>query len=650
MIDYLTQTTLLRLLAVLLLVLAPHFAHLPVWESLLLAAIIGWRALISLRQWRLPPRWLRSVIAFACFGAVYASFHSISGMSAGTALLSVMAALKLLEMRARRDVMVVVLLMYFILVTHFLFSQELWTIAYLLGSAVVITALLMDCNHPGDALPLRPLLRAGGIMVAQALPLMLVFFVLFPRIPGPLWSLPNDSGSGRTGLSESMSPGDIASLMESDEVAFRVQFLDRIPPSRERYWRGPVLSHFDGRGWKPSIMALTSAPDIESQGAPLHYEMTLEPQGTRWLLALDVPDQASLPFDATLNGDGVVFASKPIQQRRNVRMAAYTRYNLQPSLTSRERAINLQLPSGFNPRTRELAAQWRTQGLDDVGIVNKALQMFRQENYRYTLQPPRLARDSVDDFLFNTRAGFCEHYAGSFTFLMRAAGIPARVVTGYQGGEKNEIGDYYVVRQYDAHAWSEVWLPDQGWVRVDPTAAVAPERVEHGLGSALSLANGLPGFLAHRSGLRLSLDMRWDWVNQKWNEWVLAYGPELQGDFLRNFGIEDWSQMILVMTVLITLATAVISLLMLRQFMPVKPRDQALRLWRQALKKLEKIKLTQAPHEGPRDFTERVIREQPQLAAPMQRLLAAYLRLRYLELADDAATQEMTAAVKALRP
>ena len=650
MTDYLTQTTLLRLLAVLALVIGPHLARLPLWESLLLGAVIGWRALISLRQWRLPAPWLRSLIALACFGAVYADFHSISGMSAGTALLSIMAVLKLLEMRTRRDVMVVVLLMYFILVTHFLFSQEIWTIAYLLACSVAITALLMDCNHAGEALPLRVLLRAGGIMVAQALPLMLIFFVLFPRIPGPLWSLPTDTGAGRTGLSENMSPGDIASLMESDEIAFRVRFLDRVPAPRERYWRGPVFTYFDGRGWKPSIFATLNPPQIDVIGEPTHYELTLEPHGARWLLALDIPDPSSLPAETQLDSDDLLLSRKSVQQRLILRGTAYTRYHLQPQLNPRLRSIALQLPRVYNPRTLELASQWRAQGLDDAGVVNKALQMFRQENYSYTLQPPRLGRDSVDDFLFNTRQGFCEHYAGSFTFLMRAAGIPARVVTGYQGGEKNDIGDYYVVRQYDAHAWSEVWLENQGWVRVDPTAAVAPERVEHGLGSAMSLANGLPGFLAHRSSVKLAFTMRWDWVNQKWNEWVLAYGPELQSDFLRNFGIEDWSQMILVMTVMITLGTAVVSLLLLRQFTPVRPRDQALRLWRQALQRLEKVGLVQAPHEGPQDFTRRVVAERPALEAAMQRLLRAYLHLRYLDAADDIALQEMLAAAKALRP
>ena len=651
MTDYLTRTILLRLLATLILVMAPHLTHLPVWEDLLIITLVAWRGLITLRQWRLPPSWLRWLLTLAAFAGVYAEFRSISGLTAGTALLCIMAALKLLEMRARRDVMVTVILMYFILVTHFLFAQEIWAMAYLLCSAVAITALLMDCNHPAEALPLRSILRLSSIMVVQALPLMLVFFVLFPRIPGPLWSLPTDSGSGRSGLSDKMTPGDIASLMESDEVAFRVKFLDRIPDTKERYWRGPVFDNFDGRGWRSSALATQPRPvTAEILGAPLRYEMTLEQHGTRWLFALDIPSSAALPPDSSLDYSELLLASKPIQQRHKYQNTAYTLYRLQPELSPQEKNHFLQLPPGYNPRTLRLALQWRAEQPDDAAIVNTALQMFRHENFSYTLKPPRLARDSIDDFLFNTHQGFCEHYASSFTYLMRAALIPARVVTGYQGGEKNDIGDYYTVRQYDAHAWSEVWLPERGWVRVDPTGAVAPERVEHGLSSAMSRAAGLPGFLAaQRSGPRRMLNMRLDWVNQRWNEWVLAYGPELQGEFLKNFGIEDWSDMILALTIGVTLLMSVIGLLLLRQFAPVSNPDVALKYWRKAGRRLARAGHVQEAQEGPQDFARRVMRDEPRLREPLQRLLDAYLKLRYIEQPDTASQDEMAAAAKSLR-
>ncbi len=653
MSDYLTQTTLLRLLAVLALVLAPHVMHLPIWETLLLAAVMGWRALISIRQWRLPNTWLRSLIAIACFAAVYANFRSISGLTAGTALLSVMAVLKLLEMRARRDVMIVVLLMYFILVTHFLFSQEIWTIAYLLFSAVCITALLMDCNHAGEALPLRSVLRAGGIMVAQAVPLMIIFFILFPRIPGPLWSLPTDSGVGRTGLSGKMAPGDIAALMQTDEVVFRVRFADRVPDPQQRYWRGPVFDSFDGRGWESSPLATQPKPvRTIVTGSPIRYELTMEPSGSRWLLALDVPTIDQLPRDTSLDYSDLLLAERPINERRVYQGVAFTQYQLQPELSQREHEHFLKLPLAYNPRSRALVQQWRDSGLDDGAIIQKTLQMYRNEKFFYTLQPPKLSRDSVDDFLFNTKQGFCEHYSSSFTFLMRAAGIPARVVTGYQGGEKNDLSDYYIVRQYDAHAWSEVWLSGKGWVRIDPTAAVAPQRVERGFTSAMTAATGLPGFIVRQQSnpIRFALNMRWDWVNQKWNAWVLAYGPELQADFLRNFGIEDWSQMIIVMTVLLTLGTLVVSLLLMRQYAAAVPRDHALRLWQRALNNLSKLGISQRADEGPQDFVERIRRDHPAYADGMQRILRPYLKMRYLEQTDPILERELRDAVIAFKP
>lgn len=640
--DYLSRNSLLRLIAVLALVIAPHAMHLPVWAILLIITAMAWRALIELRQWRLPKMLTRTALALAGFGGVYASYHSISGQSAGTALLCIMAALKLLEMRARRDVMIVVLLMYFILVTHFLFSQDLWTVAYLLVCSVAITALLMDCNHPGSAVPTRPLLRRATVMIAQSLPLMLAMFILFPRIPGPLWGLPSDTGAQRSGLSDSMSPGDIENLALSDAVAFRVHFDDTAPPQDQRYWRGPVFDSFDGRKWRPRIAPQQRpAEAAEFTGTAVTYDLTLEPTQQRWIFALDLPAASGLPAATALHGAAQLLADKPVSARVLYHLRSYPHYQLQPTLTSFQRRMMLQLPLNADPRTRALAAQWRTQQMDDAQIVQRALQMFRSEPFYYTLHPPRLGNNSIDEFLFDTRRGFCEHYASSFTFLMRAAGIPARVVTGYQGGEKNPYGDYYVIHQYDAHAWSEVWLAGRGWVRVDPTAAVAPNRVEQGLASALTAADGLPAFLQRQPQIWLTLSARWDWLNNRWNRWVLAYGPELQAKFLSHFGITDWSQMILALTVAITLLLSAVGLSLLRQFAPAKTHDAALRLWQSATRPLQKLGLKQQPDEGPQDFAARVIASQPLLAASMQPLLEAYLQLRYLSDVEPEAQQNL---------
>jgi len=651
MIDILPRAVMLRLLAILAIVLVPHVQRLPLWEVLLVATIGLWRLLATLRQWRPMPRWLRVILTIGAFVGVYASFGNVSGQAAGVALLTVMAALKLTELNKRRDVMVMVLLMYFILITHFLFSQEMWTVIYLLLCAVLITSLLVEANHPDGALPLRASLRLGGRLVLHALPLMVVLFLLFPRIPGPLWGLPTDAGAALTGLSEDMAPGEIQSLIESDEVAFRVRFNGPVPPSDELYWRGPVLAHFDGRrweaGWRPAGGATAEL------GEPVYnYEITLEAQRRPWLLALDLPGRNGLPQDSTLTADYQLVAGGAVKERRVYQLSSHTHYRLQTELTDAQRHLFLQLPPASNPRTRALAQQWRQQGLDDAAVVKAALEMFRGKNFFYTTHPPVLGRNGIDEFLFDTHRGFCEHYSSSFTVLMRAAGIPARVVTGYQGGSRNEYGEYYVVRQSDAHAWSEVWLAGQGWTRVDPTAAVSPQRIEQGIGTALEGTGDLPSYLdpAWRGyRLRALFEARWDWANEEWNRWILGYGPDVQQEVLGRLGLVDWSDMILALTVAISLILGLLGLGLMRQFLPRREPDPVQQQWLKARRRLARAGFSQRPDEGPLDFAGRVAAGRPDLATAMDRVCALYLRLRYLQAPDVEAQRQLREAVSALR-
>ncbi|MFT4045186.1 MAG: DUF3488 and transglutaminase-like domain-containing protein [Solimonas sp.] len=648
--DYLPVRSLLHLLAVLAFVLAPHIAHLPWWASPLIVALLLWRGLAARRQWRMPPRLLRAALVFAVFGAVYASFGRVSGQTAGTTLLCLMGALKLVELRARRDVMVMIFLMYFMLVTHFLYSQEPWTAAYLLAGCVAITALLIECQHLGALSP-RQTLRKGATMVAQALPLMLALFVLFPRIPGPLWGLPSDSGaSARSGLADSMAPGDIAALIRSDAVAFRVRFDGPAPPPSARYWRGPVFERFDGHAWARAFIAPRPLANgaIRYAGKPVHYELTLEASRMPWLLALEQPQAVGLPQDATLDDNGELVAAKPVTERRRYALLSNPQFTFAPKLDATRRERLTRLPQGFDPRSIALARSWKDAGLSDAQIVDTALRMIREQNFVYTLKPPTLGRDGIDEFLFTTRRGFCEHYSSAFTFLMRAAGIPARVVTGYQGGTLNEPGGYYVVSQSDAHAWSEVWI-DERWQRVDPTAAIAPERVEHGLDAALGVSEGLPGYLAHRTALRGLLRARWDWLNAQWNGPVLGYGPELQQQFLRRFGIDDARKMILTLTALLVAGMTIVGLALLRRAAPARSRDDALREWQRLALKLQRRGYRRRDDEGPCAFTERVLRERPQWRPALQPAVELYLRSRYLEAPDAATLTALRRAVGAAR-
>lgn len=644
-----TPTSVFHLLGVLSIVLLPHLQHLPLWVSLALAAAVLWRAAATQRGWKLPSALLRVALTLAACAGIYASYGRVNGLNAGVALLAVMTALKLTELRTRRDVRVLICLLYFILVTHFLFSQELWMAVYLLVCAWLITAALIESNH-GGALPLRNSLRFAGVMMLQALPLMAVLFVLFPRIPGPLWGLPTDSGAARSGLADSMAPGDIQHLVLSDTVAFRVRFDGPAPARPLRYWRGPVFSFFDGRSWRPGVADQVGLqPVLRLSGKAVKYQIALEPSRSRWLFALDMPDPAALPANAQLDGDAVLLADKDNRQRRLYALRSYPQYQLQPRLRPRLRREDLTLPRHDNPRARALVQRWRTQGLDDQAVIAAAMHMYRTEDFHYTLRPPALpGRNSIDDFLFKTRSGFCEHYASSFTFLMRAAGIPARVVTGYQGGSRNGVGDYYVVRDSDAHAWSEVWLKDRGWVREDPTAAVDPARIDKGIDAALAGTTGLPAFLnpQWQRSLSYAIQARWDWVNTQWNRWFLAYGPDLQQRLMSALGLVDWSRMILALTAAITLMLTLLGLAILRQTGPARVDDAALRIWNKAVRRLRRIGLTQGRGEGAQAFTERVCAAKPTLAPWMRSLCAAYLRARYL---DPDPAQTTTALATAAR-
>lgn len=629
-----------------LLVAAGHAAHVPIWLSGLAATLLGWRMAAGMGWLPLPGRALLILLALACAAAILAAYHTLFGREAGVAMLTLMVALKLLEMRTRRDAVLTVFLGWFLVLTHFLYGQDIAAALYLFAAAIWLLMALALLTHPAQGLAAAT--RRALLLVAQAVPLMVLLFLLFPRLPGPLWGLPKDAFAGRTGLDETMSPGSISRLVQSDQVAFRAEFRGAPPPAAQRYWRGPVLELFDGRSWRPHRGA-AAQPAVEATGASIAYSLTLEPHGKTWIFALDVADPLNLPPHTGLAPTLQLLADQPITQRRRFDLVALPRHRLDANADPETLTRALQLPPAGNPRARALAERLRRAARSDQDVVEAVLRLFREEDFHYTLTPPLLGADGVDEFLFGTRRGFCEHYAGAFTFLMRAAGVPARVVTGYQGGEFNSLGGYYIVRQSDAHAWSEVWLRGRGWVRVDPTAAVSAARIEQGITAALPAEASLPYLMRTQWTWLKTLRLNWDALNNRWNQWVIGFDQERQvGLFARmGLGIVSWRELGLMLLGALALTLGLLAALTLRQRTPADPIQAA---WLKLGRKLARVGLPRAPQEGPLAYAERVGRARPDLAAPVRVLAHRYAALRYGRAASPQAGKDFRRAVAAFNP
>lgn len=618
------------------LAILPHGLRMPLWILPLTLTLILWRLGAAIKAWPMPGpdhpplRWLKVLLIVAGFIGVYLSFHTLVGREAGSALLVILAGFKILETRYGRDVYIASFLGFFVIVTNFFVTETMTTAFYMLATLVVMFTALIIFNDPGRILKPADKLKTAGGLLLQALPVMLILFLLFPRINGPLWGLPQDAYAGKMGIDDEMAPGTISRLVQSNAVAFRAEFEDAIPPNSRLYWRGPVLWYNDGYKWTRERVSDTRPAPIATTGKPVNYSITLEPTSQRWLFALEMP--AAPNENGYLTNDFQLRTRKPVNKRIRYALSAYPEYRLD-SINSRELRRALQLPPGFHKKTLALAQSWQEDNPDPASIIERALAMFAQENFFYTLTPLLLTGDNVDDFLFNTRQGFCEHYAGAFVVLMRAAGIPARVVAGYQGGSLNPVGDYFVVRQRDAHAWGEVWIKERGWVRIDPTSAVSPARVEQGIGDALpDLISDVPAmFNLSRFSRDLWNNLRniWDAANNQWIQWVITYGPDRQALLLKKFGVENINLQLLslILLIIVGLMFVIIAVWLFRQREPV--RDPARAVYDRFCGKIAATGIRRLPSEGPLDFARRAGLKQRALAAAVDRITALYVAVRY---------------------
>jgi protein-glutamine gamma-glutamyltransferase len=627
-------------LAAFAVMLLPHALHLPPWVTLATIAISVWRLAVAYRGWPLFSRGARIVFALFAFVGVFISFHTLNGPDAGTALLILLAALKLMEAKGLRDYFLLLVIALFVGIANFLHDQSIPLALYMIPALWLAITALLNIVHPDVERSLRNSVRSAGYLLLPALPIAAVLFLLFPRVPGPLWGIGLPQQSGVTGLSTSMSPGSLSQLAQSDAVAFRVHFNGTAPPPAQRYWRALVLHDYDGTTWHLGGSAWILRQQLETRGMPITYDVTLEANNLRVLYALDIPTR--IPDDTFLTSDFELATRQPVTELKLYQVTSYPNYTYDTDLPLWRRQRDLKLPAGIDPRAHALASTWKNSAVAPQQIVNDALALFHDQPFSYTLQPGALTgKNRIDQFLFDTRRGFCEHYASAFVFLMRAAGIPAHVVVGYQGGTENPLDGYYVIRQEDAHAWAEVWLPGRGWVRVDPTAAVNPARVDQGVSAALP-ASELPGYIFERhpwlSAARNTLDA----VNNGWNQWVLAYGPELQERFLTGIGLHygDWGELALVLLILIGGLLAGISLVLWWRHRPT-PESAVIRAYARFCRKLAKYGLPRASHEGPLDYARRINQLRPDLAVQIDAITSIYIALRYAEFGDQKSLQRL---------
>jgi transglutaminase-like putative cysteine protease len=628
---------------------APHVPFLPGWISLLIAAAVAWRWAAERRAWPLPPRWLRVLVAIAATLVVLGTYRTLNGIEAGTAFLVLLAGVKLLETRGSRDLTVIVFIAYFLLYSALLRDQRLPQLPYLLAGGVFLTAALMRVHAGSAGDSARDVLTRTGALLLQALPLAVLLFVLFPRLPGPFWGI-GTGESARTGLGDEMTPGDISDLSVSGAVAFRVRFSGELPPPAQRYWRGPVLHEFDGRSWRRPRAQAFPSQEVTYLGEPVDYQITLEPTDRPWILALDIP--AEWPErEAVRTYDFQLVASRRLSEVSSFRLRSYPSFIAGVELPQSLRRKGLQLPEEGNPRSRALARRLAAQYGDPRAIAQAMLTMFREQPFVYTLDPPKLAENAMDEFLFETRRGFCEHYASAFTLVMRAAGVPARVVSGYQGGEFNPLGGYLIVRQSDAHAWSEIWIEGRGWLRVDPTAAVAPERIERGLIGAMDEFEPVPGRLRDASNLWMQVSLRWDTLNDFWNERVVRFNAARQLDLLERLGVDDpdWRTLGLGMAASLAAFFVGLSAYLAWRFRP-PARDWPARLHDVVRRRLVRRGLQPQPPEGPVAFLERAAAACPDLAADLAQIRDVYVDLRYGPLPTDADLRRLKHLVNRLQP
>lgn len=632
------KNILIFLLTAIALIALPHINNVPAPIFGFFSLLLSWRFLTIWQAHWAPNRTLVFLITLSAIVLLVSQHQTIVGREAGSSVALTALGLKLMEIRQNRDLYVISFFSFVVAASLLLFEQSILMALYIFVVCTVLLSALISINN------LQPqtwsAIKTSALIIVQALPLAAVVFVLFPRMNAPRWMIFDEPNRATTGLGESMEPGSISQLGFSDELVFRVKFTGPPPPMGQRYWRGPVLSYTDGKRWSPikNRFFQRFQDDIRFAGQSYQYKLMMEPQRNNWVFALDMPRN----FDPAMlmrNGNYQLFSRVAATKRAEYQIISHLQYNT-GYITRTEYQDNLQLPKPASDRLQALVRQLHGFDQPPETFINNVLTHFRTEKFFYTLTPPLMPANPIETFLFETRAGFCGHYAAAFVYLMRIANIPARVVTGYQGGELNKIGGFLEVRQANAHAWAEVWINNKGWLRVDPTAAIAPERVQQNVDIDRQIASGsisyVPINITESAGLQWLKQARQLWrnVDYNWQRWVVNYNQQNQSNFLASLGINSIKTMVYWLVGCIALITCVMAGFILYK----KPRqkNKAIRIYLRFCRKLEKQGLTRKRTEGAQDFARRIIRNYPECEAKVMRITRLFIRINYRQQASEA--------------
>jgi len=643
------QSTLVFLLISIGLITAPHVFHVPIPIISFFFVLLIWRFIAVWRPQYLPNSTLVFLLLLCGIGLLVIMHQGVFGRDAGTAIFVTALGLKLLEIKTQRDLYLITYLAFIVAASQFLYLQNILMAVYTLLVCVSLFGALVDINS--QSLTTAQSLKVAGKILIQALPLMAILFVFFPRVEAPRWSFLKENNKAMSGLSDTLEPGSISQLGMSGDRVFRAKFSGEIPPSTQRYWRGPVFSKTDGKKWKQTRNTYFKRylDKVKFEGVAYQYKILMEPQTKNWVFGLDMPAIFTSPLRE--NGNHQLLTSAPPNKRAEYTITSYAKYNT-GYITKTELNDNLQLPTKPEKRIKDLVTQLEGFNSSPESFINNLFAHFRQNDFYYTLMPPLMGEKPIETFLFEARAGFCGHYATAFVYLMRVAGIPARVVSGYQGGEYNETGGFIEVRQANAHAWAEVWLADKGWVRYDPTTAVAPGRVEQDVNIEQQISNNAVSFSPVQldsqtlSYLKMARNL-WSSADYSWHRWIINYDRKHQLSFLSGWGIDSLKAMLYWLLGLIAMVTILLAIYVFRKQKP--NLDKAQIYYAKACKKLMKLGLIRQDNEGANDFAERVSVKAPLLTDSFTQITQLYIHIRYGKGTEKKELEQLKARATAFR-